>query len=282
MIYLILNIVFGSLFVLCIKWVQNRQNEDIVTIGMINYVVAALLILPELTMAAEETHTLAAWGTGAVMGLSYFVLFFIVVYAIRWIGVSSSTVIGVLAILIPILCGIFIWDESPNLYQSMGVALALISLTLIGRSHDSDEVIRYRWMVPAILVTFFALGGLSRLTQEAFRHWCDADERPVFLFSAFLTAGIGSLAVLLIRGRRISPGEWWIGISLGAANILQSYFVLMALKVYEGFIVFPVVSAGGLVVITLVATRMLKERLNLKTYVGIAVACVALILLNFQ
>ncbi len=282
MIYLLLNIVFGSLFVLCIKWVQNRQSEDIVTIGMINYVVAALLILPELMLASPETHTAAAWGTGAVMGLSYFVLFFIVVYAVRWIGVSSSTVIGVLAILVPILCGIFIWDESPNFYQSMGVALALISLTLIGRSHDSEDLIRYRWMVPAILVAFFVLGGLSRLTQEAFRHWCHADERSVFLFSAFLAAGLGSVAVLLVRRRRISPGEWWIGISLGAVNILQSYFVLMALKVYEGFIVFPVVSAGGLVVITLVATRMLKERLNLKTYVGIAVACLALILLNLH
>ena len=47
MIFLVFNIVFASAFMLAIKWVQIRQREDVITVGAINYIVAAVLIAPE-------------------------------------------------------------------------------------------------------------------------------------------------------------------------------------------------------------------------------------------
>ena len=69
---------------------------------------------------------------------------------------------------------------------------------------------------------------------------------------------------------------------LGTANMLQSHFILKALKEFEGYIVFPVVSAGGLIFTTLVATWFLGERLTNRTYVGISLATIALLLLNWK
>ena len=64
MIYLLLNIVFGSLFVLCIKWVQVRKKEDVITIGMINYITGALAILPEFMQSHPTAVTAESMGNG--------------------------------------------------------------------------------------------------------------------------------------------------------------------------------------------------------------------------
>ena len=282
MFYLLLNIIFGSLFLLCIKWVQNRKQEDIVTIGMINYIAGALAIMPEFIQSHPSVVTPQAMVAGGTMGACYFVAFFFVVYAIKWIGVASSTVIGVLSILCPILVGIFVWHENPNLFQMLGVGLAILSLSLIGSSTDTRQPVARKWFVPVILVSFFILAGASRLAQEAFRHVCQADERPVFLFTAFCLAAIPSVLVLVFRKKRITWRECVIGIMLGTANMLQSHFILKALKEFEGYIVFPVVSAGGLIFTTLVATWFLGERLTNRTYVGISLATIALLLLNWK
>ena len=46
MIYLVLQIIFSSAFTLIIKWAQIRGREDVIAIGAVNYIAAALALLP--------------------------------------------------------------------------------------------------------------------------------------------------------------------------------------------------------------------------------------------
>lgn len=284
MIFLAANILFASLFGLCIKWVENREREDIVTVGMINYIVAAVLSAFEVAQLPAEYFTSSAIVTGTTMGISYFIAFFFCVYAIKWIGVANSTVISILSICVPILAGVLIWTEKPNVMQWLGIGLALLSLGLIGRNGDATQkgqVPDKPWFTPWVVIGFFVLCGLSRLAQESFKHWCEEPERAVFLTSAFGISAVPSVVLLLYRRKSISINEWVIGAGLGTANILQTHFILKSLKLFDGFIVFPVVSAGSLMFVTLVATQWMGEKLGRLTYVGIAIACIALVLLNW-
>ncbi len=280
MTYLFLNVFFASAFTLLIKMVHNRNREDIVTVGAINYIVAALLVLPEFLADQVSTISANAVATGGTMGTCYFITFFFVIHAIRRIGASSTTVIGGLSILFPIVCGAVLWNERPNTYQMAGIALAIAALSLIGR-HDRAEVEGRRWLTPIILVVFFLLAGVARLAQEAFNHGSDAGQRPTFLVTAFVCAAVPSIAILAYRKLPILLPELILGVAMGSANILQLHFTLKALQYLPGFIVFPVASAGCLILTALVATQLLDERLNRRTYVGITVASVALVLLNW-
>lgn len=288
MLFLLLNVVFASAFTLIIKWVQVRDREDIITVGAINYIVAALWILPEFIQTDFSGDTSPALLTGGVMGGCYFIAYFFVIYAILWIGAASATVVGALSILMPIGCGIFIWNEHPNRFQLIGVGLAVASLLLISSRRQtpppekSDETASEKrpWLRPLVLVTFFLLAGLSRLSQEAFKHESIADHRPMFLMSAFAVAAIPSALLLIVRCKRISRMDFTLGFAMGAANILQTHFILRALKDYAGFVVFPVSSAGGLLLTTLVATFVLGEYLDRHKWAGIALATGALVLLN--
>ena len=90
---------------------------------------------------------------------------------------------------------------------------------------------------------------------------------------------IASLVVLGVRRKPITLSEVLIGIALGTANLLQVYFVLKSLELFDGFIVFTMTSAAGLAFTTLAAVTLLGERPSRLNYLGIAVAITALLLL---
>jgi drug/metabolite transporter (DMT)-like permease len=280
MIYLALRIVFASGFTLLIKWIGNRKQEDIVTVGAINYVVAALSILPEFVSTNVESSSLNAVATGGVMRTCYFIIYFLVVHTVGTSGASVATVVGGLSILLPIICGALIWNDTPNVYQIVGIAFAIGAISLIGRHGDAKGA-DWTWGTPAVVAAFFLFAGLARLAQEAFKHGSDADQRPTFLITAFVLAAIPSSVILASRKFRVSLMELAFGCAMGFVNILQLHFTIKALQNLPGFIVFPIASAGCLVLTSLVATQLLEERLNRKTQFGILIASIALALLNW-
>lgn len=290
MIYLALNILFSSAFTLIIKWVQVRGREDIVTVGPINYVTAAVLITPSF-LAQDATPEVNAALCGGAMGAVYFIAFFFVIYAIKHVGAAATTVVSSLSLLMPIIVAAFLWEEIPNAAQGFGIACAVAALALIGvRRRPGKAVAREEttegagtaWLVPVVLIVFFLLCGCSRLAQRTLHHVCeDGDgQKPTFLFAAFCMASLPSLLLLEFRQRRIKLIEVGMGVAMGASNILQSHFILAALESAEGYIVFPVSSSGGMILTTLVATSLLREKISRQTLVGICAAVAAMVLLN--
>ena len=92
MVFLLFHILFASSFTLLIKYAQQRGNEDVVTVGAINYIVAALAILPVFLATNPAPVAPVALMTGGAMGTTYFIAFFFVIYAIRTVVLEAPTV----------------------------------------------------------------------------------------------------------------------------------------------------------------------------------------------
>ena len=291
-IYLTLYVVFSSIFTLCIKWVHVRGKEDIITAGAINYIVAALLIAPWFVIDGQQTGDVPAMVAGGSMGLMYFINFFFVIWCVRVVGASSTTVVGVLSMLIPIIYAAIVWSSTPHWVQAVGIAMALVSLILIGLKPDRQEVavrnreiegpkaVTFSRKAPLILGGFFLLCGLSRIAQESFKYESVESQKPTFLLAAFVAAGIPSIVLLLWRRRKIVPMEVVVGIAMGIANASQIWFTLKTLQLIPGFIFFPVSSAGGIIFTMFVAVLWMDEKISRRALIGIAIAVVALTLMN--
>ena len=314
MLALLLHIVFASSFTLIIKWAQNRGREDQLTFGAINYIVAAIAILPFFLANKPDQLSMGAIVAGGSMGAIYFIAYFLAIYSIRKVGAASATVVSVLSILLPIAVAAFFYNDAPNGWQVVGIFLALAALTLIGAQtksgakqtddslgKDADQKVdgktddasktntlqesqSRKWIIPLALFSFFLLCGFSRIAQEAFKHVVDLEDhsaqRPTFCIAAFTAAAIPSIVMLIFRRKRILPTELGIGVAMGLSNILQTFFILKSLEYFSGFIVFPVGSAGAVVLITIIATGILGERLTRRTVIGIIFSVIALFLLN--
>lgn len=293
-LYLGLYVVFSSLFTLCIKCVHVRgKNEDIITIGAINYIVAVLIIGPWYVIDGQQTGDLPAIIAGGSMGVVYFIAFFFVIWCVRVVGASSTSVVSVLSMLIPIIFAALVWSDQPSLLQSTGIALALLSLILIGLKPDQQSTAKSNeatdigkaesgssLKASLILGGFFLLCGVARVAQEAFKHVSQETQKPTFLLAAFLAASVPATILLLWRRRKILPTEAVVGTIMGLSNGAQLWFTLKTLDLVPGYIFFPVSSAGSIIFTMVIAVLWLEERISRRALVGIAIAVVALVMMN--
>lgn len=292
MLYLLFHIVFASAFTLIIKWSQQRKIDDVVVVGSINYIAAAVATLPFFLAFNPRPVDVGAIWTGGAMGAIYFTAYFLVIRAIRMVGASVTSVVSVLSILFPIVLAAVIFAERPTPLQSIGIGLALGSLILVGRAkrglNDNEATTNSQsknstlaWAVPVVLIVFFFLCGMNRVAQDLFKHVSLPQHRPAFCLAAFTVASLPSFYVLVSKKRWPTVMEWLIGILLGLSNVLQTYFMLRSLEQLAGYIAFTVASGGTIVFTTLMAVGLMGEKINRKTQLGIGLAVVALVLLRW-
>ena len=295
-----------------IKWVQNRGREDLNSVGALNYLVGlaastpfflGLCSYPGLESQMDINHSWwVAVACGSTMGASYFTAYFFVSYCIAKVGVPATAVVGALSILLPIACGILIWGERPAAIQYLGMALAMGALVLValgpslipsrnsrladGPGDGGRSVPRHKprpaffSVATLVLAGFYLLAGTNRLAQEAFKYESEAGYLPTYLFFAFLCSSIPSAVLLISKQRLPTRMELAFGTAMGLANFLQSFGVLAALQSFDGYIVYPAISAGSLIVTSLVASLFLGDTLDRWTAFGVILAVLALVLLR--
>ena len=275
---MVLQTILGSSFILCVRWSQQRNN-NVLTIGIVNYAVGAIASVFWFLISAKEWITPSVLLTGGLNGICYFCSFLLLIVVVSVKGAANTTIITRLSILLPILYGILVWSERPSVCQSIGILLAMTSLGLVGNRGANitrQDHIRYFAWFP---ILFFLLAGTGRISQDMFKYLCDPEQHQAHLAITFSIAAVPSAALFIVRRQWPTVTERIMGTILGLINVMQVYCLLKALQIYPDFIVFPVTSAAALVFTTLMAVWMLKERLRLKSYAGIGLAVCALVLL---
>lgn len=278
MIYLVLQTILGSSFILCVRWFQQRDN-NVLSIGIINYVVGAIASVFWFLVWGKGWITPSVLLTGGMNGICYFCSFLLLIVIVSVKGAATTTIIARLSILLPILYGILVWSERPSVWQSIGILLAMTSLGLVGNHRTNVAKQDHAWYVTGFPILFFLLAGTGRISQDMFNYLCQPEQRQAHLAIAFSVAAVPSTILFIVRRQWPTVVEWIMGTVLGLINVMQVYCLLKALQVYPDYIVFPVTSAAALVFTTLMAVWMLKERLRLTTYAGIGFAVCALLLL---
>jgi len=67
---------------------------------------------------------------------------------------------------------------------------------------------------------------------------------------------------------------------VGVCNIGANLSTLLALTLLPGAVVFPLVNSGGLLLVTLLAWLIFKEKINRVNALGIALTLTAVLLIN--
>jgi len=300
MISLLLAIGASSTLALVLKLSESRDLERY-TVTAVNYVAAAFGALlmargarwplppPDGALAqigdalgsgapvadvAGPTWA-AAWGlfTGVMLfaGLTTFQV------AIRRNGVGLATGMAKLGVLVPMILAIGIWGEHPAMLQWLGVGLALTAIAL---TNWPEPGTRWRDAIQPALLAALVCVGLSEFCSKVFQQYGDLAHKPIFLTVAFGMAGVIAWCVVAVRRRRFGWREVVVGIAVGVPNLFSIGCLVDALEVLPAAVVFPVFSAGSLLVVQFAGMLLFGERLDRRGWAAIAATLVALVLIN--
>lgn len=273
---LMVSTIASSLFGLTVK-VAERRSCHLLAVGAVNYCTAALVY--RIATWGEGPPSRATWVLGIMGGVAYVTAYLFLVRVVRFKGISISTAVVRLAVLFPVVFSVFLWGERPSWAQSAGVALAVVSLPLLGAdgsAQGSKTDIRGMALTGALFLT----NGGCLMAIRGFHQVGPRDEQALFFSVLFDTAAVVSVIAWWMDRAGSSKRDVVPGLFLGLWNTMGGFMLLVALRTLPGVVVFPFSSSLAVVLTTLVAMWAWGERFGKIGTVGMALATVAAVLIN--
>ncbi len=285
MTYLVLSILFSSVIFVVFKLFQRYGVETLYAI-ITNYVVACAIgfyfyegSVPLSSVPKKPWF----WGT-FMLGALFILVFNLMAATAQKVGVSVASVATKMSLVIPVVFGVFAYQETLGPLKILGIILALGAVYFA--SVKSSTSINGNTLLLPILV--FIGSGLIDTSLKYLQEVYIA-EKEYALFSALVFGSAGAIGLLLIllRGIRTSLSinlkNMVGGVVLGIPNYFSIYFLLKALQndTLNSASVFTINNVAIVMVSTCLGIVLFKESVSPKNWGGIVLAVISIILVAF-
>ncbi len=281
MIYLLLSILSSTGIFVLFK-LFSKYNINTLQAIVINYVTACLCGLALYDGQVKTSEIVQTdWFIPAFgLGFLFIAIFNIMALTAQKNGLSVASVASKMSVIIPIVFGIIVYQESIGTQKIAGIVLALIAVYLTSVKAKDGAVLTQSVYLPILL--FFGSG----IIDTSVNHYAPDDDIPLFSATIFAIAGIIGFTILGYKSiklkSRFKLKSVPFGIALGVVNYCSIYFLLKALRV-EGFESSSIFTINNVVIVaisTLIGLLLFKERISKKNWIGILIAMVSIILVT--
>lgn len=284
MIYLLLS-VLSSTIIFVVFRLYKRFGVNTLQAIVVNYFVACTVGFFGYIDGSDFAHVPSeSWFPGALMlGFLFITVFNLAAITTQKSGLSVVAVATKMSVAIPVLCGIFLYNESTGILKILGIILALIAVYLTSIKSREGLSIKSKNLIFPLLV-FLGSGIID--TSLKFLETSYVSETDVGLFSStiFAMAGIIGTVILIVQGflgkLKITFKNILGGIALGIPNYFSIYFLVMALrsKGFESSTIFTMNHVAIVTFSTLVGILLFREKLITKNWIGLILAVISIIL----
>ncbi|MBE6634889.1 MAG: hypothetical protein E7617_01635 [Ruminococcaceae bacterium] len=203
--------------------------------------------------------------------------------AIKHGSLSLSSLIIQYSLILPTVFGFILWDEAIKPGGIVGIILLLISLAMINKEEKSEKKsITPRWII-FVLLAFFGNGACSTV-QKAQQLSSSAEYKNEFMILALLISLAVMTMMALITERKELSYNLKSGVLsysiCGLANGGVNLLVLLLSARMAASVMFPIISAGGIVAAYAVSTLVYKEKMSRTQTAGLIVGILSIIALN--
>ena len=270
--------VFGKMF--------NRKNDGCKdTSWFYNFYLTLILAL--------------CWGLMFLFDFSFdagvlpYALLFSLCFAVCNIGVINALKYGPaaltallvgLSLLVTTIWGFFFWDAKISVAVIIGLVCVVIAIFLCLYSKEKDDKsFSFKWLF-YVCLAFFGNAGCS-IVQRTQQVKFDGKHGYMLMFFAISIAAVVFLVFYFKSDRSdtkvMLKNSWWIPICEGISNLILNLMVmLMATTALSPSLIYPVISVGGLAIVTVFSLVVFKEKMHWWQWIGICVGAVAVVLLS--
>lgn len=285
MIFLLLSILSSSVIFVVFK-LYNRFGINTLQAIIFNYFFAfsAGFLVNAQPLDLQRIPS-EAWFPGTIiLGFMFIAVFYLAALTTQRSGLSVVSVATKMSVAIPVLFGIFLYNESTGWLKISGIVLALIAVYLTSIKKKEGITIRKRNLVFPLLV-FFGSGIIDTTIKFLETSYVSETDVALFTSTIFGIAGCIGISILIFQGLKRNLKLSWKnvvgGIALGIPNFGSIYFLVLALRTngMESSTVFPINNVAIVMTSTLLGILLFKERMLPKNWIGIGVAILSIILI---
>lgn len=285
MAYLVLCVVSSACFGLCYKVSTRRgYHAPLVQLTMFTAcsLVASLLAVCQGGVVWNGRIALTGFWSGLFMAVAIYTFF----VAMRQGGLAVGWTCINFSVVVPLAASVLFWHEFPSLRQIAGLALLVPCILLFANLHLQVTGDRRRWTLLVVVSTLLsgASSVMAKVANELPRH-LGTDCTPgqaifSYLVFAYATAAVVLLVSMERRQIRVRSLDAGFGLVMGMVGLAATWTLIRALDFLPGIVVFPVKSAGGLVLTALAAVGIWQERLTKRQTCGIVIGALSTVLIN--
>ena len=212
------------------------------------------------------------------------------IVALQWGPMSYTSVIISFSTIISALSGVAFFNESLHWPQIVGIVFMLASFVLATKKDDSDKKTNFKWFIMC-LIAFFATGFIG-VMQKVHQTSTHATELSSFLIIAFLTSAILCSIFAIFFKKPAQQDDQpstskklvfliplAVTLVCGICVAVNNKFNLYLSGVINSAVFFPIVNGGGLILTTLAALLLFREKLTLKQWIGLTLGIISVIFL---
>jgi len=284
LIYLFLSILFSTGLFVIFKYFGIYKIDTLKAI-FVNYIVAFTMGVGladgavSLSQIPEQS-----WFFGALfLGALFVSVFFVMATTAQRNGVSVASVAGKMSVVVPVLFGTFLYQESVTILKVLGILIALLAVYLASVKDEVDT--KSGGMLFPILL-FFGSGVIDTTLKYVEVNFVPQEEVSLFSGSLFGIAAVFAATIILIQQVRKKTSFGFkniiAGIALGVPNYFSIIFLIKALqnKDFESSVLFTVNNVGIVILSTFVGLLIFKEKFSLKNKIGVFLAVLGILLVT--
>lgn len=259
------------------------KKLNTVRVLTVNYLTAAVIaFLTPIYDTGFDFNFIDVTGAlilAVIVGFIFIVNFFIYSKSVDKNGIGISVAAMRVSLIVPVLLSTFWYFEMISGLQWIGVFTVFIALYLLlpNKRKMLKEPLSAAWL----LVLIFIGTGLGDASLKVFEEdFLSVITKEQFMGTVFISSFvIGSSVILFQKNWQFSKAEIVLGVAVGIPNLYSAIFLINALELLSGAIVYSMVNILAVMGATLIGILRWEDRLTKTQWTGIVITLISILLL---
>lgn len=287
MIYLLLSILCSTLIFIIFR-LYSKYEVDNHSAIVVNYFTAGTvgLLINGSSLSIEKVVEAPWFLNGLILGTLFILIFNVMALTTQRLGASVSSIATKMALVVPVIFAIFHYGDKLNTLKVIGVLLALIGIYLATVKPQKVKSAKDKSLYLLPIILFLGSGFLDTFIKYTQNYHLGNQGKDDELFTAtiFLTAFfVGVIYAFIKKKSSFFQAKNLIGgLVLGLINYGSIFFLIqtLSLKSWESSVVFPMNNMGIVLLTTLSAVLLFREKLSIRNKVGVLVSILAILCIS--
>lgn len=282
--YIALSVLFNTILFVIFKF-YSKYDIDVFTCLVVNYITAFTVgyLINYQSFSLNETIQ-KPWLFGAfLLGFLFISVFYVTAITSQRNGLSVASVSSKMSVIIPIIFGVILYQDSMGIFKIIGIVLALLAVYLTTKK-DTAEESKGSLLFPILL--FFGAGCIDTSIKLFQNNYVAPEDVSLFSTFTFLMAFTAGIIIIIARfffnPVKIIGKNILAGIFLGIPNYFSLYYMVKMLesKDLESSTIFTIHNITIVILSTIIGVLLFKEKINKRNILGIIIAIIAIILVT--